>query len=182
MLWTVCALLQAVSKEEALKRCPDLQIRPMRTTRCRQRLAASAALTRAAAHPCLLCLTTDCSCIPIKFVLSTAPALQCDLLTLCFCKAIVLIWLPTPFRFLQCRYREMGAQVEARLRGFTSRREFVEKTSYDDVSCGRACLAIWVQHGLLELRGLVSCVSVGCVARRCCSPCHCCGGHWRPGM
>ena len=68
------------------------------------------------------------------------------------------MWLSIIIYVLRCRYRDMGAQVEARLRSFTSRREFVEKTSYDDVSCSSACLANRVQHSLLELRGLVHCV------------------------
>ena len=47
----------------------------------------------------------------------------------------------------------MGAQVEARLRSFTSRREFVEKTSYDDVSCSFACLATGCSKACLSSGG-----------------------------
>ena len=94
-----------------------------------------------------------------------------------------MVSLPIFLQILQqCRYREMGAQVEARLRSFTSRRELVEKTSYDDVSCSFACLANRVQQSLIELRGLVHFVSNCCEARRCSGGFSCCNGDGRPGM
>ena len=89
------------------------------------------------------------------------------------------MWLPMIVHVLQCRYREMGAQVEARLRSFTSRREFVEKTSYDDVSSSFACLTSRVQQSLLELRALVCDVSHCCVKSDCVQGACSCGP--RPG-